>query len=187
MDFRLFGAPEETLSNTDVPVGVRQISVDRKRPLVVRQFPARPDWCKSGRSPDTGPRRLFRRDRQRLDRRGPPPPPSELPGRRSMCDQATRFPCERRRQSHRHCLDRGQGRARTACAPPRERSGVNPLLYALIALKIEVHRIRVDACSARRASAMMSWALRAFARRATISSCMSNRSATVLSNRSAQR
>ena len=33
MGFRLFSAPEEALGNTDVPVSVSEIAVDRKRPL----------------------------------------------------------------------------------------------------------------------------------------------------------
>ena len=55
------------------------------------------------------------------------------------------------------------------------------------ALEIQVHRIRMGERSARRASASMSWAFSVLASRDTISSCMSNRSATGLSNRSAQR
>ena len=54
-------------------------------------------------------------------------------------------------------------------------------------LKIEVYEFGVGACCARRASAAISWAFNASARRATISSCISKRSARGLSNRSAQR
>src|SRR4029077_2129729 len=54
-------------------------------------------------------------------------------------------------------------------------------------LKVEIHRVGVGVCSARRPWAAASWAFSVFAKRATISSCMSKRSASGLSNRSAQR
>ena len=51
----------------------------------------------------------------------------------------------------------------------------------------EVNRVRICVPSERRASAETSSALSSFATRATISSCMSKKSAIGLSNRSAQR
>src|ERR1035438_447564 len=67
MDFRLFSAPEEALGNTDVPVSVSEIAVDRKRPLELGNSLGDPIGVNTDDPQTHVSRRLFGRDRQRLD------------------------------------------------------------------------------------------------------------------------
>ena len=67
MGFGLFSAPEEALGNTDERVSVSEIAVDRKRPLELGNSLRDPIGVNADDPQTRVSRRLFGRDRQRLD------------------------------------------------------------------------------------------------------------------------
>ena len=91
------------------------------------------------------------------------------------------------RPALRHFRDRAPRRVQKSCALAQDARGSSPCLSKPCPGKYKSIESGCSERSARRASAAMSWAFSVLASLDTISSCMSNRSATGLSKRSAQR
>ena len=157
-----------------------EIAIDRKRPLEFGNSLARPDWCKCGRSPDTRAPAPFRARSTTLERQGPPPPPGELPGRRSCATRANALSV-RAAPTIASTLFGSRARARSNSLRASEEPAIRsepPVVRCSSPENRGPSSPGLGARSARRASAMMSWALRAFARRATIrSACRRGRRA----------
>ena len=140
MDFRLFSAPEEALGNTDVPVSVSEIAVDRKRPLELGNSLRDPIGVNTDDPQTHVSRCLFGRDRQRLD--------GERLGRRQMSGPVIAHvrPSERafRASGPDNSVDIvGVERKGALEQPARLREAIRsePPVVRAHSLKIEVHRV----------------------------------------------
>jgi hypothetical protein len=139
--FGVFSAPEEALGDTDVPVCFSEIAVDRKRSLELSNSLRDPIGVDSDNSQAHVSRRLFGRDRQRLD--------CERLGRRQMRGPVIAHV----RPSKRAFGARGADnrvdivtieRKSALEQPARLRQAVRsePTVVGAHSLKIEVHRVR---------------------------------------------
>ena len=185
MDLRFSAAADKILADTYMGMSVGQISIQRQRPLAFSDALRRAVGSNLDTAQDHVSESVLRGQGQHLDqgRFGPQ-------GARSDC-------CHRgeHRLSHRHAMPTSASMFPGSSANARSKnpracamfSGVNPLFKQSMPWK---YKSIASGCSercARRASASISWAFSVLASLDTISSCISNRSAMGLSNRSAQR
>ena len=133
MDFRLFAASEKALGHTDERVSVSEIAVDRERALEFGNALRDPIGVDLDDPQDMHvPERLFRRDRQRLDceRLGRSQASGSVVAHVRPGERAFRASGADNRIDV--IRDRARERARTSLRASERRSGVSPLLYALI-------------------------------------------------------
>ena len=186
MSLGFFGATDEYLAKSDSGLRRRQISIQRQRMFTFGDALAARLVTIS-----TYPKNIWPRAWSGTEDKALVNFASAVA--KAAIGSATRKFCAlvniRRRRSDERVDIVGIGGERAIEKPARLRDGVGglPLLSQPNLENRGPSSSEFGACSARRASAATSWALSAFARRATISSCMSKRSASGLSNRSAQR